>query len=576
MPGLEGTMRTGRRLVTLLATAGLVCVALPSAAQAHPPGHDRGLQKVDHIVVIYEENHSFDNLLGGWPGVDGLARDPARTPRATQVGPDAARTPWNCLLQLDVNLTSPPLSPVCSGTTPGGIAFDSHFRNRPFPIDAYIRPTDTTCPPPGVFAANGILKGQGLPGGCTRDLVHRFYNEQYQIDGGRMDRYSTGSDAAGLTQGFYDTRQLPIYQYLTGKHAPRSVVLDRFFQSAFGGSYLNHQWLVAARTPVYPNAVADGSAADLHSVVGADGFPASTPLHPTTGLKDAALTQAANPDGSCLVRPGQPTPPPGTVCGDWSVNTIQPFYQPFAPGTAAANRLPPQTYPNIGTRLSAAGLSWAWYSGGWDNANGNVNGRGWTNGNTPGTCTDPQHATGAVYPNCPDALFQYHHQPLNYFAEFAPGTAARARHLRDEQDFVHQVKTGRLPAVSFVKPIGEENEHPGYASVSAGQQHLVNLIKTIEAGPQARSTAIVVTYDEFGGQWDHVPPPTKPGVSDRWGPGTRIPAIVISPLLRGPKVSSLPTDTTSILATIEARFHLAPLTSRDASVNSLARLFGPH
>src|SRR5689334_2954135 len=80
MPGLEGLMRTGRRLVTLLATAGLVCVALPSAAQAHPPGHDRGLQKVDHIVVIYEENHSFDNLLGGWPGVDGLARDPARTP----------------------------------------------------------------------------------------------------------------------------------------------------------------------------------------------------------------------------------------------------------------------------------------------------------------------------------------------------------------------------------------------------------------------------------------------------------------------------------------------------------------
>jgi acid phosphatase len=311
-------------------------------------------------------------------------------------------------------------------------------------------------------------------------------------------------------------------------------------------------------------------------VVGADGFPANTPLHPTTGLKDAALTQAANPDGSCLVRPGQPTSPPGTVCGDWSVNTIQPFYQPFAPGTADANRLPPLTYPNIGTRLSAAGLSWAWYSGGWDNANGNVNGRGWTNGNTPGTCTDPRSATGAVYPNCPDALFQYHHQPLNYFAEFAPGTAARARHLRDEQDFVHQAKTGRLPAVSFVKAIGEENEHPGYASVTAGQRHLVDLIKTIEAGPQARSTAIVVTYDEFGGQWDHVPPPTKAGVSDRWGPGTRIPAIVISPLLRGPKVSSLPTDTTSILATIEARFHLAPLTSRDASVNSLARLFGPH
>ena len=111
-------------------------------------------------------------------------------------------------------------------------------------------------------------------------------------------------------------------------------------------------------------------------------------------------------------------------------------------------------------------MSWAWYSGGWDNADGNVNGRGWTNGNTPGTCTDPQHLATAVYPNCPDALFQFHHQPLNYFAEFAPGTAARAAHLRDEQDFLHQVKIGALPAVSFVKPVGEENEHPGYASVT--------------------------------------------------------------------------------------------------------------
>jgi len=524
-------MRTGRRLVTLLATAGLVCVALPSAAQAHPPGHQRGLQRVDHIVVIYEENHSFDNLFGSWPGTDGLARNPADTPRATQVGPDAARTPWDCLLQLDVNLTSPPLSTVCSGTTPAGTTFDSHFRNHPFPIDAFIAPTDTTCPAPGVFAANGVPKGQGLPGGCTRDLVHRFYNEQYQIDGGRMDRYSTGSDAAGLTQGFYDTRQLPLYQYLTGKHAPRSVVMDRFFQSAFGGSYLNHQWLVAARTPVYPDAVADGSSADLHSVVGADGFPASTPLHPTTGLKDAALTQAANPDGSCLVRPGQPTPPAGTVCGNWSVNTIQPPFQPFAPGTPVANRLPAQTYANIGTRLSAAGVPWAWYSGGWDNANGNVNGRGWTNGNTPGTCTDPQHINGAVWPNCPDALFQFHHQPLNYFAEFAPGTAARAAHLRDEADFRHQVATGTLPAVSFVKPVGEENEHPGYTNVTAGQQHLVELLKAIEASPQADSTAVIVTYDEFGGQWDHVPPPTKAGVSDQWGPGTRIPAVVISPTI---------------------------------------------
>jgi phospholipase C len=71
-----------------------------------------------------------------------------------------------------------------------------------------------------------------------------------------------------------------------------------------------------------------------------------------------------------------------------------------------------------------------------------------------------------------------------------------------------------------------------------------------------------------------VPPPTRAGVADQWGPGTRIPALVISPLLRERGVSSLPADTTSILATIEARYGLAPLTSRDASVRTLAALFG--
>ena len=56
-----------------------------------------------------------------------------------------------------------------------------------------------------------------MPGGCTRDLVHRFYQEQYQLDGGAQDRYVTGCDAVGLTMGAYDTRKLPIYAYLHGR-----------------------------------------------------------------------------------------------------------------------------------------------------------------------------------------------------------------------------------------------------------------------------------------------------------------------------------------------------------------------
>ena len=114
----------------------------------------------------------------------------------------------------------------------------SHFGNAPFSIDSYLKPEDKTCPPEGTFAPNGVLKDSAgaEPGGCTRDLVHRFYQEQYQIDGGKQDRYTTGSDAVGLTQGHYATKQLPIWKYLHHKNAPKYVLADNFFQGAFGGS----------------------------------------------------------------------------------------------------------------------------------------------------------------------------------------------------------------------------------------------------------------------------------------------------------------------------------------------------
>jgi phospholipase C len=553
----------------VIASAAVLVAGLASAP-AMASAHDGG--PIKHIVVIYEENHSFDNLFGSWEGVDGLSHAAGH---ATQVAADGTALP--CLPQNDVNLTSPtPLPATCHGPLGTG-TIDSAFPNAPFIIDNHIKPEDKTCPAPGVFAPNGVLKDSAgaLPGGCTRDLVHRFYQEPYQIDGGKQDRYVAGSDAVGLSMGMYDTKALPIYTFLHSKGAPKYVVADNFFQGAFGGSFLNHQWLIAAAAPQWSGAVSDGGPTDLHSVVGADGNPGNYPLHPTTGLRDLALTQAANPDGSCKVPAGAPTPPAGTVCGDYAVNTIQPTYQPFAPGTAAARQLPPLTNKTIGDALSAKGIDWAWYSGGWDNAAGNVGGAGWTNGTTPGTCTDPQHIATSVYPNCPDKLFQFHHQPFNYYAAYAPGTPARAAHLRDEAEFIAAAKSGDLKPVSFVKPVGEENEHPGYASEHNGSDHLVDLIKAIQSGPDGRNTAIIVTYDEFGGQWDHVSPPTRPGISDGFGPGTRIPALIISPKLEERfRVDHTSHDTTSIIATIEHKYQLAPLGTRDAAVRDLSADLG--
>jgi len=541
------------------------------------------LSTIKHIVVIYEENHSFDNLYGGWEGVNGLA---AATPAKTLQDNQAGNT-YACLKQDDVNLNPPAGVPTnCSDSTAGntGGPFTSAFTNAPFLIDTYIPPSAKTCPSPLAFGpANGVLDPTGLPGGCTRDLVHRFYQEPYQLDGGAQDRYVTGSDAIGLTMGHYDTTTLPIYQYLHGTGHPDYAIADDFFQGAFGGSYLNHQWLIAAAAPSWSGALNDGSANDLHSALDANGMPNNYPLYASplgTAVRDQQLTQ------SCVPAATRPPVQPAFVCGNATVNTTQPFNQPFSPGTAVTRRLPPlpQTNVTIGDRLSAAGVDWAWYAGGWDNAAGITNGLGWTNGTGP-DCSDPATLPSAntnhTYPFCPDGLFQFHHQPFDYYANYAPGTPGRA-HLQDELNFDQLAQSSNattcdLKDVSFIKPIGAENEHPGYASTHVGSDHLVDLLKMIDGSACATDTMVIVTYDEFGGQWDHVSPPgqgNNAGPHDVWGPGTRIPALVIAPHLDGSfVVDSKEHDTSSILSTIEHRFGLAPLGTRDAAVNDLSTVF---
>jgi phospholipase C len=266
----------------------------------------------------------------------------------------------------------------------------------------------------------------------------------------------------------------------------------------------------------------------------------------------------------------------GRACGDYAVNTMQPTYQPT--GTFGA-KLIPQTHTTIGDELSAAGVSWAWYAGGWSNADGDVGQPGWTNGTGP-ACSDPNAAPNPAFPYCPDSSFQFHHQPFNYYASFAPGTPGRM-HLRDEAEFISRAegstKSCDLPSVSFVKPLGVENEHPGYASEPNGSDHLVSLLQDIENSACAKNTMVVVTYDEFGGQWDHVSPPSASnptGPSDEFGPGTRIPALIVAPGLPGNfVVDHTEHDTVSILTTIEHRFGLGSLSSRDANENDLSSVY---
>jgi acid phosphatase len=451
--------------ITVIAAAPIF-TGISAAAERDNGGEGGigGLAGINHLVVIYDENHSFDNLYGSFPGANGISR--ASKTSKTQINL-ATGLPYTCLPQDDPHLVG-------------------------------------TCIPDGPFDITKYVPANQK----TRDLVHRYYQEQVQIDGGKMDKFVTVSDAQGLSIGYYPTAQLPV-----AKEAAKYVLADDFFHAAFGGSFLNHQWLVCACTPTYANAVSDGTSKDLHTVLGANGLP----------TKDGQLTTVAT--------------------GDYAVNTIFPASAPTIPG---APQLPLLANNTIGDELTAAGVSWAWYSGGWDNA---VAG----------------HA---------DPLFQFHHQPFNYYANYAPGTAGRA-HLQDETNFIAAAQAGTLPAVSFVKPLGPDNEHPGYADLLTGEQHLMALINDVRNGPNWKDTAIVITYDEHGGFWDHVAPPTSRKHSDVWGPGSRVPTIIISPLAKPHFVDHTLYDTTSILSTIEHRWDLEPLGTRDAHANDLRHAFRP-
>ena len=398
----------------------------------------------------------------------------------------------------------------------------------PIQVDAHGAPYQLLPNPPPAGAAGSPfddLPNQPFdigprvpPNMVTIDPIHLFYAEQAQINGGAMNKFAAYSNAASLTVGYYDTLSLPVPVIAAG-----FTVCDRFFHSAFGCSFLNHLWLVSAAPPTFP-----GAPEGLNEPW-PDGFAVDKPF-------------PRNEDGTFTGADAAVTPDGYAVSTLYSVNTPHPI--------GATNLLPNQTNPTIGDRLSAAGLDWAWYAGGWNDTLAYVN--------SGGTLPDPGHS------------FSYHHQPFVYFASFADGTAAKAAHLKDEEDFVAAVTAGTLPAVSFVKPVGLDNEHPGTTDLLRGEKHIAELISKIMAGPNWPDTAVIITYDENGGFADHVAPP----VVDRWGPGTRVPTIVISPLARKHFVDHTPYETVSILATIERRFGLAPLSERDAHAHDMSPAFG--
>jgi phospholipase C len=140
---------------------------------------------------------------------------------------------------------------------------------------------------------------------------------------------------------------------------------------------------------------------------------------------------------------------------------------------------------------------------------------------------------------------------------------------------LQDIAAGTLPAVSFYKPAGRFTQHPSYTDLKTGDAHMASVLDKLRASPQWKDMLVVLTYDENGGYWDHVPPPSGPGWGDRFGPGSRVPALLIGPLVRKGFVDHTPYDTTSILKLITRRFELAPLPGVREKVGDLSGVLRP-
>ena len=472
----------------LAVAAAALAWSAPGFAQA-----PQGLDKLSHILVLYLENRSFDNLFGEFPVANGLAAAGEAAVQRDRDGKPYAVLPASPK-PFDIRANPPALRDIASL---------DELPNRPFPIDG-IRP--------GVTIATH-----------TRDLIHAFYTNRSQIHGGRNDWFALFSNAKGLAMGYYGAAALKDTNLW--KLAERYTLFDNFFMGTFGGSFLNHIWLVCACAPAWP---------DPPKSQRSDTDEAGEVVH------ERRVTAASD--------------------GDYAVNTTQSIF--LNNGRQGENVLPAQSAVTIGDRLTEKGVAWAWYAGGWDIA-------------------AKSDRTPEEDKLLSEQAFQWHHQPFAYFARFDPTTQSgrdqRTAHLRDAGRLEADIKSGALPAVSFYKPIGVLNQHPGYANIVPADEEVGRIVRLMDESPMKGSYAVIITYDENGGFWDHAAPPSgvKAGArADFFGPGSRVPTVVVSPFAKKATVDHTEYETTSILKLIGERHRLNPLPSaRYGAVESLAKAF---
>lgn len=479
----------------LALSASILVLALPIMAAAQAENDDSSTATpIKHVVVIFQENVSFDHYFGTYP-----TATPNKDGSVYFTGARNGTPRVNSLASAGL-LTN----------NPNGV--------NPFRID------------------------RSVPNTCDQD--HGYGDEQFAFHGGLMDRFLTHSCndknlGPNSTMGYYDGNTVTaLWNY-----AQQFAMSDNSFGTSFGPSTPGLLNLVAGTT--FEATITNGlSAAGNIAGGGTSGADIGDP--------DPAFDMCSNPKRTQISMSGQ----------------------------------------NVGDLLNKAGITWGSFMGGFANCKTAV-----STGITGLTTADyiPHHA-----------FFQYwqstsnpNHVPRTSVAMIGHQGDA-ANHNYDLTDFWDALAAHNLPAVSFIKARAIEDGHAGYSDPLDEQNFLVQFINRLERSPDWNETAVIISYDDSDGWYDHVmgpivnqsnvtddqllgpgdcgtPKPDATGAiqNGRCGYGPRLPLLVVSPFARANYVDHLVTDQSSILRFIEDNWNLGRIGngSADAIAGTLNGMF---
>ncbi|HET6306195.1 MAG TPA: alkaline phosphatase family protein, partial [Rhodopila sp.] len=585
---------------------------------------------IKHVIILIGENRGFDHTFGvyrpkgsgqtisnllskgivnedGTPGPNySLAQQYSVLPQtAWYLGaPNSAKMPYSAA-------TNPMPQPNTNGapevpntqfgpfqtTTQASVEADIQPQNVPLlttgATGLATKSLDTRIPGAGHLAGPFVLEGPEISDDdYTGDTQHRFYSAAQQQDCSIanatpnnpsgclndlfpfvMGSFSATDMSQGNSMAFYDAQreQVSLLRIL----ADRYTLSDNYHQAFLGGTGQNHFMLLTGDAAFWSDG--NGNATVPPSNLIANPNPQSGTINRYTQDQSfSACADTTQPGVAPIVNYlGQLPykPQPNCAAGHYyMLNNMNPAFLPNGYNLAAngdTGVLPPSTVLNIGDKLNAKQISWAYFGGSYNDAvelsnaavaENNPTGFPWGQ-----NLADEPAFTGATYCLICNA-FEY--------SVWYPWYQADGN-IKDTSDLLADIQNNTLPAVSIGKPDSNMDGHPQSSKIDLYEAYLQDILTALEANPHLKAeTAVFITWDEAGGYYDsgYVQP------VDFFGDGPRIPLIAVSPFSTGGKINHDYADAASLLKFIERNWGLSPITSRsrDNLPNPTAQASNPY